>query len=414
MERRVVITGMGILAPNGVGRSAFWNSIQHGKSGIGPVQRFDVSSYRSRISGEVQVNADEFLDKKRIRRLSFFTQLALIAAHEAIDDSGIDLKKIKPVDMGVIFGTAIGGMDRAEEQHDVMRDRGLQRVDPHFAAAMIPNAASGEISLEFGIQGVNLTISTACSSAANAIGHSYECIKNGRADLIVTGGAEAPIAPLTFGSFSIAHQLSALNDYPEEASRPFERDRDGMVLSEGAGVLVLEEMKHAVNRDARIYGEIVGYGVTADAYSMQTLDPTGGSAANAILQALKVARLNIEEIDYICAHAVGSHRGDRKETNAIKKAFKDGAKNIPISSIKSMVGHPFGAAGALQANTGLLVINNGIIPPTINYEGTDPECDLDYVPNVARSKKVKTVLINSFGMGGNNASLIFRKLEKTV
>jgi len=414
MEKRVVITGIGVLSPNGIGRNAFWKALQEGESGIAPVSRFDASNYRSRIAGEVRMDPLQYLSPKRVRRLSFFTQMAIVAAKEAVADSGVDLKQLAPEDIGVVFCSAAGGMDRAEEQHDIMRDRGLQRVDPLFTAAMIPNAASGELSLEFGAQGISLTISTACSSGANAIGYAFECIKSGRADLVLAGGAEAPIAPLTYGAFSVAHQLSALNDFPKEASRPFEREREGMVLSEGAAVLVLEELKQALSRDARIYAEVVGYGITTDAYSMQTLDPTGGSAARAIQIALKTARLTAADVDYVCAHAVGSHRGDRKETNALKRAFKDQALKIPVSSIKSMIGHPFGAAGALQVVAGLQTMTTGIISPTINYEFSDPECDLDVVPNEARSGKIQTVLINSFGLGGNNASLILKKLEKTT
>ncbi|MFH1428645.1 MAG: beta-ketoacyl-[acyl-carrier-protein] synthase family protein [Candidatus Margulisiibacteriota bacterium] len=321
MGRRVVVTGIGVLASNGVGKDAFWEALKKGQSGVKAISRFDASGYRSQIAGEIDIDPLQYLTSKRAKHLSFFTQLAIIASKEAMEDSGLDLSKISLEDVGVVFGTAAGGMDRAEEQHDVMRDRGIRSVDPHFTAAMIPNAASGEVSLEFGTHGVNLTISTACSSGANAIGYAFECIKNRRADIVIAGGAEAPIVPLTYGLFSIAHQLSSNNDLPEEACRPFEGKRDGMVLSEGAAVLILEEMKHATSRGARIYAEVVGYGITADAYSMQTLDPTGGSAARAIEIALKIANMSPADIDYVCAHAVGSNRGDRKEVNAIKKSF---------------------------------------------------------------------------------------------
>ncbi|MFA5928934.1 MAG: beta-ketoacyl-ACP synthase II, partial [Candidatus Margulisiibacteriota bacterium] len=403
MEKRVVVTGIGVLAPNGIGRQTFWKALRDGKSGIANVTRFDASDYRSRIAGEVLIDPHKFLDHKRAKRLSFFSQMAIICAKEAMADSGLDLAKLAPEDLGVVIGTAAGGMDRAEEQHNIMRDKGLARVDPYFTAAMIPNAATGEISLEFGARGVSITISTACSSGMNAIGYAYDCIRNSRADVIIAGGSESPVTPLTFGAFSIAHQLSATNDFPEEASRPFERDRDGMVLSEGAGILILEELKHALSRDANIYAEVVGYGVTSDAYSMQTLDPAGGSAGRAIEIALKMARLNADDIDYICAHAIGSHRGDRKEINAVKRSLKEHAYKTPISSIKSMTGHPFGAAGALQAVAALMTISTGVISPTINFELSDPDCDLDCVPNTARQAAVKTVLMNSFGLGGNNA-----------
>lgn len=410
-KRRVVITGLGVIAPNGIGKDAFWAALKEGKSGIRKITRFDASSYPSQIAGEVHgFDPTDYLSPKSARRMDRFTQFAVAAAKMAIEDSGLKIERENPERMGTIVGTAMGGYAFAEFQHGILLEKGLSRVSPFLMIAVFPSACSGYICLEFGLKGILRTISTACASGTTAVGDAFESICNNKADIMIAGGSDATVTPLILGSLCRGNSISTHNRVPEKASRPFDRNRDGFVLSEGAGMVILEELSHALNRGARIYAEVVSYATTCDAYHMTDPLPSAKEASRAMKLALKQANLDPKEVDYINAHGTSTILNDKTETFAIKNVFGHHAYNLPVSSIKSMTGHLQGASSAVEIITCCLAIKDSIIPPTINYENPDPECDLDYVPNNFRKRELNVVLSNSFGFGGANAVLILKKI----
>lgn len=409
MKKRVVVTGMGVISPVGIGIDAFWDSLINGRSGLGPVTRFDASNLPTRVAGEVKdFDPLQYLDKKEVRRMDRFTQFALCATQMAVADAGLILDELDRERLGVVLGTGIGGTQTFEEQHQVLLDRGPSRVSPFFVPMMIANLAAGQISMMLKALGPNYTVVSACASATNAIGEAFKLLQRGDADCVVTGGTEAAVTPMSMAGFCAMKAMSTNNENPQGASRPFDQDRDGFVLSEGAGILILETLEHAQRRGARIYGEIAGYGCTADAYHITAPAPDGSRAARAMELALKDGGIQPHEVDYINAHGTSTDLNDKLETMAIKRVFGEYAYQIPVSSTKSMTGHLLGAAGAVEAIACVLAINRGIIPPTINYETPDPDCDLDYVPNQARQAQVNVALSNSFGFGGHNATIVIR------
>lgn len=412
MKKRVVITGMGVISPVGTGINAFWDALVKGRSGIGPISRFDASDLPTRIAGEVKdFDPMQYLDKKEARRMDRFTQFALCATQMALADAGLNVDNVDRERLGVVLGTGIGGTQTFEDQHRVLLERGRSRVSPFFVPMMIANLAAGQISIWLKALGPNFTVVTACASATNAIGEAFKVIQRGDADCVITGGTEAAVTPMSMAGFCAMKAMSTRNEEPQKASRPFDRDRDGFVLSEGAGILVLETLEHAQARGARIYGELAGYGCTADAYHITAPAPDGSRAARAMALALQDGGILPEEVDYINAHGTSTDLNDKLETLAIKKVFGDHAYRVPVSSTKSMTGHLLGAAGAVEAIACVLAINHGIIPPTINYENPDPDCDLDYVPNQARPAQVEVALSNSFGFGGHNASIVIKSFR---
>ncbi|RJQ30254.1 MAG: beta-ketoacyl-[acyl-carrier-protein] synthase II [Peptococcaceae bacterium] len=411
MRKRVVVTGLGVVSPVGTGVEPFWSSLTGGVSGIRRITKFDPSLFSTQIAGEV-VDFDplQYIDKKEARRMDRFAQFAMAATRMALDDAAIDIEKLDRDRAGVTLGTGIGGIETLEEQARVLFEKGPGRVSPFFVPMMIANIGAGQIAINYRLRGPNATIVTACASSANAIGEAFKLLQRGHAEVMITGGAEAPITPLGMAGFCAMKAMSTRNDRPQEASRPFDARRDGFVVGEGAAVIVLETMEHALNRNARVYAEVSGYGCTCDAYHVTAPDPEGGGAANSIRDALRDAGLEPPAVDYINAHATSTPLGDKAENLAIKKIFGGAAKKLAISSTKSMTGHLLGAAGGLEAMVCVLTIARGIIPPTVNYEYPDPECELDYVPNVARPASVDVAVSNSFGFGGQNVSLVFRKV----
>ncbi len=406
MTRRVVITGLGAVTPLGVGVPVLWQGLLEGKSGIGNIELFDTSAFEVHFGGEVKHFVPEkLLDAKAARRLDRFAQFALVAAKEAVKDSGLEIAREDPFRCGVIFGSGIGGISEFEEQHSRYRDKGPGRISPFVIPKMIANSASGNISIEFGMCGPNTTLSTACASAAHAVGDALRAIQHDEADVMVSGGSEAGITPMGLGGFISARALSTRNDDPPRASRPFDKDRDGFVLSEGAGALVVEELEHARRRGAPIYAEVLGVGSTADAHHITAPHPDGSGAAMAMRMALRDARLNAEIIDYVNAHGTSTPLGDEAETKALKQVFGQHAYRLPISSTKSLIGHLLGASGGVELIATALSIKHGVIHPTINYETPDPACDLDYVPNTAREVRVRRAISNSFGFGGHNCTV---------
>ncbi|PRR69154.1 beta-ketoacyl-ACP synthase II [Neomoorella humiferrea] len=411
MPQRVVITGLGAITPVGTGKDNFWQALVAGKSGIGPITRFDAGEMPVRFAGEVKdFDPGLFFDRKEARRMDRFAQYAVAAARMAVEDAKLDLEREDRDRIGVIFATGIGGMETFEEQTRVLMEKGPNRVSPFFVPMMIANMAAGQISIHLGVRGVNFTVVNACASGANAIGEAFRTLQRGDADVIITGGSEASVTPLTVAGFAAMKALSTRNDAPERASRPFDRGRDGFVLGEGAGVMVLETLEHAVARGAAIYAEIVGYGCTADAYHITAPAPDGAAASRAMTLALEDAGLKPEEIDYINAHGTSTELNDRQETLAIKKVFGEHAYRLAISSTKSMTGHLLGAAGAVELVATALTVHTGVIHPTINYEEPDPECDLDYVPNAARQQEIRAAISNSFGFGGHNVTIALRRI----
>jgi 3-oxoacyl-[acyl-carrier-protein] synthase II len=406
MRKRVVVTGLGAVTPLGKDVASTWEALVAGRSGIGRITRFDPAAYETQIAGEVKgFDPLVAMDRKDARRTDRFTQLAVGAAKQAIDDAKLD--RTENTDrIGVAIATGVGGLETLVEQVLVMEKKGPGRLSPFLVPMLMANAASAQTSMQFGLRGPNLTHVSACASSAHALGESAEMIRRGMAETMVAGGSEAAVIPLAIGAFSSMHAMSRRNDDPQGASRPFDKDRDGFVLSEGAAVVVLEEREHALARGARIYAEIVGYGATADAYHITSPSPEGEGNARAMRMALTMAGLAPEKIDYINAHGTSTQPNDREETAAIKQVFGAHAKKLMVSSTKSMTGHLLGAAGALEAIACILAIQNGCVPPTINYTTPDPALDLDYVPNQARAAKVTTALSNSMGFGGHNASLI--------
>jgi 3-oxoacyl-[acyl-carrier-protein] synthase II len=411
--RRVVVTGIGVISPLGNDLKSFWDNLTSGKSGVVPITQFDASTYDCKIAGEVKDfnPTPYFKNPKDIRRADRFTQFAMASAKLALDNSHINLETVDRKRFGVLVGSGIGGLKTLCDQHTILMNKGPDRISPFMIPMMIVNMAGGLISIEYGLEGPNFAIVTACATAANSIGEAWRMIRYGDADLFLAGGSEAVICPIGIAGFCSMRAMSKRNDEPERASRPFDRDRDGFVMGEGAGILVLEEYEHAKNRGADIYCELAGYGLTSDAYHMTSPRGDGETVARAMQDALRCAEANVEEIDYINAHATSTGLGDLCETNAIKILAGDYAKNgLLVSSTKSMTGHLLGGAGGIESAACILAIKNGVVPPTINLENPDPECDLDYVPNVARQKKVRLALNNSFGFGGHNATLAFKAL----
>jgi 3-oxoacyl-[acyl-carrier-protein] synthase II len=413
-NRRVVITGMGVITPVGNDLPTFWNSLTNGVSGIRAIQHFDVSQYECRIGGEVRDFEPKnfFKNPKDVRRTDRFAQLAMAATKMAVQDAGLDFERVNRDRFGVNVSSGIGGLKTLEDQHTTLLSKGPSRVSAFTIPMLISNMASGLISMEFGLKGPNLCIVTACATSNNAIGESWRTIKFGDADIFLAGGAEASIIPIGLAGFAAMKALSTRNDEPERASRPFDRDRDGFVMGEGAGIMIVEELEHARARGAKIYCELAGYGLSADAYHMTAPDPEGGGAARAMQLALDHAGVTPEQVDYINAHATSTGLGDICETRAIKTVFGAHAKNgLAISSTKSMTGHLLGGAGAIEMAACALAMRDSIVPPTINLENADPECDLDYTANVAKEKKVRVVLNNSFGFGGHNATLVAKEFS---
>ena len=401
---------MGVVSPIGIGLEAFWDSCVHGKSGVGNVTSFDVSEYACRIAGEVKnFEPTQYIEKKKVRRMDRFTQFAVAAAKIAITNSGLDLSKEDLEKIGVIVGSGIGGLQTMEEEFTALKTRGNKRVSPFLIPKLISNMASGEIAIENGFRGPNYAVSSACATANNAIGEALRHIRYGDAEIMICGGSEAAITQLGLSGFSQAGALAeSYNDNPQKASRPFEKNREGFVMGEGAGVIVLETETHAKARGATILAELAGYGLTDDAYHITSPSPTGKTQTQAVLNALKDAKVNPDEVNYINAHGTSTQLNDKTETIVIKNVFGDRAKKIPVSSTKSMTGHLLGAAGGVELIASVLSIQKGVVHPTINYEEQDPECDLDYVPNVAREWKVTCAVSNSFGFGGHNAVLLVK------
>ncbi|MFC1838833.1 beta-ketoacyl-ACP synthase II [Thermodesulfobacteriota bacterium] len=412
MKRRVVVTGMGMVTPLGTGVEKNWEALCAGKSVIGPVTKFDASEYKSRIAAEVSdFTSSDFMDKQKIRRFDIFIHYGIASARMAIEDSGLKIGSGNSHRIGCLTGSGLGGLSMIENFHKILLERGPGRVSPFFIPGIIPNMLPGQIAIEFGAQGPNSSIETACAASCHAVGDSYRLIKEGIADAMITGGSEAVITPLAFAGFCSMKALSTRNDEPKKASRPFEKDRDGFVMGEGAGILVIEELDHALERGANIYAEIVGYGMSGDAYHVSAPHPEGDGAVSCMSMAIETAGLKPEDVDYINAHGTSTPLNDLSETKALKKLFGEHAYKLAISSTKSMTGHLLGGTGGVEAIYSVLTIKNGIIPPTINYDSPDPECDLDYVPNNSRKSDVKVVMSNSFGFGGTNGSLLFKAYQ---
>ncbi len=412
MRRRVVVTGVGLVIPTGIGVEAAWKNVCEGRSGIGPLTRFDASRYETRIAGEVKgFNPELTIDKKEIKRMDLFVQFALAATQEALEDAQFKITPENGEQVGVIVGTGLGGLPTFEKNHTALMEKGPGRVSPFFIPMLIANMASGHIAMHFGAKGPNTCVVTACATGAHSIGDAFRVIQYGDAEVVIAGGTEANIAPLTVAGFNAMKALSTRNDEPEKACRPFEKNRDGFVVAEGAGIMILEELEHAQKRGAKIYGELIGYGYTGDAYHITAPCPDGDGAMRCMRMAIKDAGLKPEQIDYINAHGTSTALNDLTETKAIKAVFGEYAYKVPVSATKSMTGHLLGAAGSTEAIFTLLSIRDGIVPPTINYEVPDPECDLDYVPNVARRASVQAAMSNAFGFGGTNATLVFRKFS---
>jgi len=412
LGRRVVVTGMGLVIPVGIGVKTSWKNVCEGKSGIGPLTRFDTNGFETKIAAEVKnFNPELYIDKKEIKKMDLFIHYAIAATKEALEDAQLSITPENSEQIGVIVGTGLGGLPSIERYHKVLLERGPSRITPFFIPMLIANMASGQIAIQFGPKGPNTCVVTACATGAHCIGDAFRTIVYGDAEAMITGGTEANITPLTIGGFNAMKALSTRNDQPEKACRPFEKNRDGFVVAEGSGILILEELQFALKRKAKIYGELIGYGYTGDAYHITAPSPDGDGAVRCMRMALKDARLKPEDVDYINAHGTSTSLNDLTETIAIKKVFGDHAKKVPISATKSMTGHLLGAAGSTEAIFTVLSLRDGIMPPTINYEEADPQCDLDYVPNVARRKPLKISMSNAFGFGGTNATLVFRTFE---
>ncbi|VEF48700.1 3-oxoacyl-(acyl-carrier-protein) synthase 2 [Bacillus freudenreichii] len=409
MKKRVVVTGLGTVSPVGNDVETSWNNILAGKSGIGPLTRLDPDNYSAKVAAEVKdFDIENYIERKDARKMDRFTHYALVSAQMAVKDAGLDINDSNAERIGVWIGSGIGGMETLENQFEIFQKRGYRRVSPFFVPMMIPDMATGQVSIYLGAKGVNSCTVTACATGTNSIGDAFKVIQRGDADAMIAGGAEAPITQMAVAGFCANTALST-NPDPNTASRPFDLNRDGFVIGEGAGVIVLEELEHALNRGAKIYAEIVGYGSTGDAYHITAPAPGGEGGVRAMKIALEDAGLAPEDIDYINAHGTSTPYNDKYETIAIKEVFGDHAYNLAISSTKSMTGHLLGAAGGVEAIFSVLAIQDGILPPTINYETPDPECDLDYVANESRKKEINAVISNSLGFGGHNATIAFKK-----
>jgi len=412
MKRRVVVTGLGAVTSLGCKIDQFWSRICSGESGVRPIQRFDPSQFRVRFGGEVlEFSTEGYIDHKDEKRIDRFAQFALVAGIDAVCDSGLDFSKEDPFRCGVILGSGIGGLKEIEVQHTRLLEKGPERVSAFTIPKLIANAASGHISIRWGLRGPNSAVVTACASATNAIGEAFRTIQYDNADIVVTGGSEAAVTPMGISGFAAMRALSERNDDPSGASRPFDAERDGFVLSEGAGLLVLEELEHAKARGARIYAEMLGYGVSADGSHITQPDKDGAGAAHAMEMALRDARLNPDQVGYINAHGTSTPLGDQAETTAIKSVFKDYSWHLSISSTKSQLGHLLGASGGVELVVTILGMRDGVVPPTINYRTPDPVCDLDYTPNESRARKFSVAMSNSFGFGGHNGSLVVGHLR---
>ncbi len=407
MKRRVVVTGLGVVSPLSCKLEDLWTRICNGESGIRTVESFDFSSFRSQIGGEVRDwSCEGYLPAKEAKRLDRFAQFAVVAAKDAVDHSGLDFSKEDPYRCGVIIGSGVGGLREIEVQHQRLLQKGPDKVSAFTIPKMMLNAASGHVSILFGLRGPNAGVATACASASNAMADAFKAIQHDEAEIVITGGSEAAVTPIGMSAFCALRALSERNDDPARASRPFDRDRDGFVLSEGAGILIFEELEHAKARGAVILAEMLGCGVSADGGHITQPDPHGVGAAKAMSLALRDARLGTDQIQYINAHGTSTPLGDRAETQAIKSVFGDDARNINISSTKSQLGHTLGASGGLEMALSVLALCRNLCPPTINYETPDPECDLDYTPNTPREREIHAVMSNSFGFGGHNVSLV--------
>jgi len=412
VKRRVVVTGLGAVTPLGIGVEDTWKNIKEGNSGVGKITKFDASNLPSQIAGEVKnFKPEEFMPAKLTSRVDTFIQYAIAATRMALEDAGLPLSDLGD-EVGVIIGVGMGGVGLIEHYTRVLDERGYRRVTPFFIPMIIPNMAAGQVAILFGAKGPNTAVCTACAAGNHAIGEAFRLIREGKVKAMICGGTESIITPLCVAGFSVMKALSTRNDEPEKASRPFDAERDGFVIAEGCGILILEDLENAQKRGAKIYAELIGYGLNADAYHMTAPPPDGEGAARCMEIALKDAGISAEEVDYINAHGTSTPLNDAAETKAIKKVFKDHAYKLMVSSTKSMTGHLLGGAGGLEAIITVLSLYEGIVPPTINLENPDPECDLDYVPNQARKADIKVALSNAFGFGGTNACLVFRKWEK--
>ncbi len=412
MRRRVVITGLGLISPLGIGIEENWKGLVEGKSGIGPITRFDASQFSTRIAGEVKdFNPENYIDKKEIRKMDLFIHFALAATSLALDDSGLKIDSSNSDKVGVFIGSGIGGIRFIENQYQIYLEKGPRRISPFLVPGMIVNLASGQVSIKFGAKGPNSAVSTACATGTHAIGDAFRLIANGYADAMIAGGAEAGITPLCVGGFAAMKAISTRNDEPEKASRPFDAGRDGFVMGEGAGILIIEELQNALARNASIYAEVIGYGMSGDAYHISAPSADGDGPIRVMQNAIKDAAIQPSDVDYINAHGTATPAGDKIETIAIKEVFGEKAKSVAITSSKSMIGHMLGAAGGAETIITALSIKHDIATPTINLTDPDPECDLDYVPNQSRKMSINYALNNSFGFGGTNASLVLKKFE---
>ncbi len=409
--RRVVVTGVGVVSALGTGVEKNWTSLMQGQSGIDRISRFDASELPTQIAGEVKdFNAEDFINKKDVKKMDLFIQYAMAAADLAIQDSGLQITDQNAERVGVVVGSGLGGLPTMEKYHTALQEGGYKKISPFFIPMLIINLAPGQISIKHGAKGPNLSPVSACATGTHSIGDAFRMIQRGDADAMIAGGTESTVTPLAIGGFNVMKALSTRNDDPKAASRPFDKGRDGFVLAEGAGIVVLEEYEAAVKRGAKIYGEVSGYGLTGDAHHLTAPAPGGEGAARCMKMALDTAGVAADEVDYINAHGTSTHFNDLYETMAIKSVLGDHAKKVMISSTKSMTGHALGAAGGIEAVFSLLAMDRGEIPPTINYQDADPECDLDYVPNEGRQAQVRVAMSNSFGFGGTNASLLFKKV----
>ena len=409
-KRRVVVTGVGLITPLGTGTEKSWKNLLDGRSGIRKITQFDATHFTCQVAGEVpDFEINQFIEIKEQKKMDRFIHFAFAAAKMAVEDSGLKITKDNADRIGVLVGSGIGGLSAIEHYHTVLLEKGPKRISPFFIPMLIINLAAGQISIHFGAKGPNSAVATACASGTHSIGDAFKIIKRGEADAMISGGTEAVITPLAVGGFSSMKALSTRNNEPEKASRPFDRDRDGFVMGEGAGIMVLEDMEHALSRGAKIYAEITGYGMTGDAYHITSPPPEGEGAARCMRASLKDANIHPEEIEYINAHGTSTKYGDELETQAIKSVFGKHAYKFAVSSTKSMTGHLLGAAGGVEGVICALSIFNKIIPPTINLENPDPECDLDYIPNKARAMDINMAMSNSFGFGGTNACIIFKR-----
>lgn len=415
MQRRVVVTGIGLVTPVGIGTEETWKNILAGASGVGPISRFDTSDYPVKIAAEVKgFEVERYVDRKTAKNLDLFVQYAVAGARMAVEDAGLDLASLDAERIGSIMGCGLGGLPTIERYHQVLLERGVRRITPFFIPLVIPNMGAGQISIIFGTKGPNLSVTTACAAGTHAVGIAMREIQRGTCDVVFTGGSESTICPLAIGGFAAMKALSRRNDKPEKASRPFDRDRDGFIIAEGAGILILEELEHARARGARIYAELTGFGLTGDAYHMAAPPEDGEGAARCMAMALADAGIAPEEVDYINAHGTSTGLNDICETRAIKQVFGEHARRLAVSSTKSMTGHMLGGAGGIEAAFTALAVHDQVAPPTINLEHPDPECDLDYVPNEKRSMRIRNAISNSFGFGGTNAVIVMKRYEEVA